>query len=219
MTDIKHSCENCSVGACKARDEKHYPKFCVTTALEQDFVKESLDCYKNNEETKEISLTSACIEGEFYCQMTRVEETLEFIKRMGYKKIGIATCVGLLAETRILCRILQARGIEHTVVCCKAGAIDKTELGLPNEKKVNHGCAHESMCNPVLQAKTLEEAGTDFNIMMGLCIGHDTIFLQHSKAPTTVLVVKDRVLGHNPVMSLYMANGSYSRFKEELKTR
>ena len=57
---------------------------------------------------------------------------------------------------------------------------------------------------------------TEFNVMIGLCVGHDTIFLQHSAAPVTVLIVKDRVLGHNPVQALYLANTGYSRFKEEL---
>ena len=51
---------------------------------------------------------------------------------------------------------------------------------------------------------------TDFNIVIGLCVGHDTLFLRHSHAPTTVMIVKDRVLAHNPVAALYTANGMYS---------
>ena len=47
-------------------------------------------------------------------------------------------------------------------------------------------------------------------------MGHDTLFLQHSAAPTTVLIAKDRVLGHNPVQALYLAKTGYSRFKKEL---
>lgn len=100
---------------------------------------------------------------------------------------------------------------------CKIGAVDKTEIGIPNEKKLNHGCGHESMCNPIMQAKVLAEQETDFNIVIGLCVGHDTLFLKHSEAPTTVMIVKDRVLGHNPVAALYTANSMYSRFKKELK--
>lgn len=102
-------------------------------------------------------------------------------------------------------------------VGCKIGAVDKTEIGIPEEKKLNRGCGHESMCNPIMQAKVLAEQGTDFNIVIGLCVGHDTLFLKHSEAPTTVMIVKDRVLGHNPVMALYTANTMYSRFKRELK--
>jgi uncharacterized metal-binding protein len=44
---------------------------------------------------------------------------------------------------------------------------------------------------------------------MGLCVGHDSLFTKHSEAPVTTLVVKDRVLGHNPVSALYTV-ASYS---------
>ena len=160
-----------------------------------------------------IARTSACIEG-FYGRLTRVEETIEFIKRMGYKKIGIASCVGLMRETSIFARILKAKGIEYFTVGCKVGAQDKTEIGVPNEKKLNGGCGHESMCNPIMQAKTLAAHGCDFNIVIGLCVGHDTLFLRHSKVPTTVMIVKDRVLQHNPVAALYGVQSMYSRFKD-----
>ena len=111
---------------------------------------------------------------------------------MGYKKIGIASCVGLMREASIFARILKAKGIEYFTVGCKVGAQDKTEIGVPNEKKLNGGCGHESMCNPIMQAKTLAAHGCDFNIVIGLCVGHDTLFLRHSKVPTTVMIVKDR---------------------------
>ena len=34
------------------------------------------------------------------------------------------------------------------------------------------------MCNPILQAEKLNEQQTDVNIVMGLCVGHDSLFLQ-----------------------------------------
>ena len=159
------SCADCAVLACKKKDEEHYPSFCVTASADPALVQETLEIYQNDEELGKIARICACLEGEFYCRLTRVEETIEFIKRMGYKKIGIASCVGLMNETRIFSRILKAQGIEHFVVGCKLGAIDKTEIGIPNEKKVNHGCGHESMCNPILQAKMLEAQHTDFNMI------------------------------------------------------
>ena len=52
-------------------------------------------------------------------------------------------------------------------------------------------------CNPAGQAKYLEDKGTELNIMMGLCLGHDMIFNARSKAPVTPLLVKDRKLNHH----------------------
>ena len=208
------SCADCGTRACQSANEKGYPNFCLTRNLDSDLLQEALDVYEGDPEQKRIAQVSASIEGEFYCQLTRVEETLEFVKRMGYKKLGIATCVGLINETRTFTKILRKRGFEFVTVGCKTGAVDKSWLGIPEQIKVNKGCGHESMCNPVLQAKFLNAQKTDFNIMIGLCVGHDSLFLKNVEAPTTVLVAKDRVLGHNPAAALYMANTGYSRFKD-----
>ncbi len=58
-------------------------------------------------------------------------------------------------------------------------------------------------CNPVMQAEVLNREGTELNMMVGLCLGHDILFLRYSKAETTPLIVKDRALGHNPAAALY----------------
>lgn len=212
----KLSCVDCGTRACGTRDEAKYPSFCMTERLDDALVDEVKDLYRNDEETNRISRESALIEGEFYGKMTRVEETLEFIKRMGYKKIGIATCGGLLEESKTFAKILRARGFEVVTACCKIGAIDKSFVGVPDDKKLNGGCGHESMCNPVMQAKVLAENKCDFNVVIGLCVGHDTLFFKYNEIPSTVLVAKDRVLLHNPAAALYQAKTGYSRFKKEL---
>ena len=65
------------------------------------------------------------------------------------------------------------------------------------------------MCNPIAQAKLLNEEKTDFNIVLGLCVGHDTLFFKSSEAPVTVLAVKDRALAHNPLGALYLSDGYF----------
>ena len=211
----KFSCADCYVKACRTKSEEKYPEFCPTRNLDPALYKEVLHEY-DDDEARRLTVTSACLESEYYCRLTRVEETVLFIERMGYRKVGVATCVGLLEEARTFTKILRAHGLDVYTVCCKCGAVDKTAVGIPEEKKLNVGGAHESMCNPIMQARLLEEEETEFNVMIGLCVGHDTLFLQHSAAPVTVLVVKDRVLGHNPAAALYMAKTGYSRFKKEL---
>jgi len=67
------------------------------------------------------------------------------------------------------------------------------------------------MCNPITQAKILNQAKTDFNIMLGLCIGHDSLFLRYIEGLTTVFAVKDRVTGHNPMAALYTSCSYYQR--------
>lgn len=208
------SCSHCSVTACKSRDEGKYPEFCLTKNVDQELLDEVMEIYRTDDKIRNIAKTAAEIEGMFYGQKTRVEEVIEFIKRMKIKKVGIATCVGLVREARLFTKILDQYGIDYYVVGCKIGAIDKSEIGVPEELKLNRGCGHESMCNPIMQAQVLNKEGTDFNVIIGLCVGHDTLFTMHTKAPTTTLIAKDRVLAHNPVGALYQSETMYSRFKD-----
>ena len=69
----------------------------------------------------------------------------------------------------------------------------------------------KNMCNPIMQAKLLNREKTDLNIVIGLCVGHDSLFYKYSDALCTTLVTKDRVLAHNPVGALYQAGSYYSR--------
>jgi uncharacterized metal-binding protein len=60
----------------------------------------------------------------------------------------------------------------------------------------------------------LAAAGSELNVLIGLCVGHDSLFFQHSKAPVTVLMVKDRVTGHNPAAALYTSRSYYRRLRK-----
>jgi uncharacterized metal-binding protein len=144
---------------------------------------------------------------------TRVEDTIALAKLMGWKKIGIATCIGLLSETDSLATILTAQGLDTLTVCCKAGSIDKNSLGIAEEDKVRPN-TFEPACNPIAQAELCNRAETDMNIIIGLCVGHDMLFNKYSKAPVTTLVCKDRVTGHNPVAVLYGQNFYFKRLQK-----
>ena len=200
---VLHSCVDCGVTNYNKKD-KYYPDFCLTTAMDETLLGEVIRLY-DDEENKKVTLAAAGVESDYYCQMCRVEETIEFAKRIGAKKIGIATCVGLIRETRTLTKILRSHGFEVYGVACKAGTVRKTEVGIPKTCE-NTGV---NMCNPILQAKMLNAEHTDLNIVMGLCVGHDSMFYKYAEGLTTTLVVKDRVLGHNPVAALYAADGYY----------
>lgn len=209
----KLSCSDCGVMNCFRR-EKDFPSFCLTTNTSEKEIEKVNDLYRNDPLVSKISYAAAEIEGTFYGKLTRVEEIIEFAKRIGAKKIGIATCVGLMNETKIFSKILKAKGLESYAVICKVGSTDKTEVGVPEELKLQKGC-HESLCNPILQAKLLNKEKTDLNVIVGLCVGHDTLFIKYSKAPVTTLITKDRVTGHNPAAALYTSGFYYKRLLEE----
>ena len=212
--EINIGCVNCGVKACQNKTEEKYPPFCPTKNMDNTVFNKADNAYENDEDLK-IAYTSAVLEGQFYGKLTRAEEIIVFAKRMGYKKIGIANCVGLLNEARIFAIALEKNGLEPVMVSCKVGAVDKSRIGVENENKLNKGCEHESMCNPILQAEFMNSQNTDMNVIIGLCVGHDSLFIKHSDAIVTTLVTKDRVLAHNPVAALYTSSSYYKRILED----
>ena len=142
---------------------------------------------------------ASAIEARHYCKEPRIREVMLFAKEMGYQKLGLAFCIGLAAEAKIVADIL-AREFEVVSVCCKVCGIDKKSLGL---EQIMPEKDRETMCNPAGQATVFNEAGTELNILCGLCVGHDAIFSMTCRAPITTLIVKDRVLAHNPAGAIY----------------
>jgi uncharacterized metal-binding protein len=206
------ACALCYVEACNAAPGvKQGPRFCP---MQND--NELLDgierAYVEQDGLNRLALESARTEAAGYCRSTRVEETMDFARRMGFNRLGIAHCIGLKNEARAACEIFSAHGFEVYTACCKVGSIPKESIGLLDSEKVLPG-QFEPACSPVGQAALLAQAQTQLNIVIGLCVGHDTIFFMHSRAPVTVLVVKDRVLGHNPVAALYTSHSYYNRLK------
>ena len=218
--EIKSECALCNVEVklCRSK-EGTGPQFCPTKTKEKE-LQRALKKYQN-QETMRFAKAASLQEAECYIRRgekpfvmrptkTRVEEIIEFARKLNFQKLGVAFCGGLFTEGRIFVKILEKHGFEVVSVCCKVGGVPKEFLSLAEDEKVRVG-RYETMCNPIAQAEILNEAGTDFNILIGLCVGHDSLFLKHSKALTTVLVTKDRVLGHNPVAALYGAKVYFQR--------
>lgn len=226
------SCSNCSAvfqqcGTTNCWSEPDRgpgkPGYCPTLP-HGDIIAESFQRYQGEDFDAKLARVAARVEGLCYqktpgsttvnARWTRIEDTIALCQLMGFKKIGIATCIGLLEETRRLSEILTAQGLVPFSACCKAGSIDKLALDIREEDKVRPG-TFEPACNPIAQAKILNAEACDMNIVMGLCVGHDMLFNKHSAAPVTTLVVKDRVTGHNPVAVLYGQNFYYKRLQKQ----
>jgi uncharacterized metal-binding protein len=203
-------CAICKVRACSAEPgTKQPPAFCPMP-VETELLQEIERAYVEQDDLRKLALESARTESAGYCRATRIEEIMDFARRMGAQKLGIAHCVGLMHEARLAREIFLAGGFEVYTACCKVGSIAKEKIGLKDEEKVRPG-QYEALCSPIGQAALLAKAGTQLNVVIGLCVGHDSLFFMHSRAPTTVLVAKDRVLGHNPVACLYTSHSYYQR--------
>ena len=154
-------------------------------------------------EKESYDLRAAREEGRMIPLRPRIREVAEFAKRIRAVKIGMAFCSGLSDEACRASAILENHGLKILSIACSCGNLDKTDAGIPPEHKITGKDHFEAACNPLLQAEVLNRFDTSFNILVGLCIGHDMLFTQHSQSPVTTLIVKDRLTGHNPIISLY----------------
>ena len=145
---------------------------------------------------------------------TRLEETARFARRMGYSRLGLAFCMGLRQEAAVINRYLEAWGFTVISAVCKVGRVPKSALAAPGAGPAP-AWPNESMCNPIMQAMLMNEQRVDFNILVGLCVGHDSLFFKTAEAPCTVLIAKDRLLAHNPVGAVYQYDAYYRCLAEE----
>ncbi len=134
-------------------------------------------------------------------RLCRLAEVVYFGLEMGYKKIGVAFCVEMWEPTQILVDVLK-RFFEVVPVCCKVGGVTEAEM-LQEANPWTEGEKPQTACNPFGQAWVLNRAGTQLNIIVGLCVGSDCLFAEESDAPVTTLFVKDKSLANNPIGALY----------------
>lgn len=198
-----------------------YPDNCPTIH-KKELAKEALAEYAKPENA-EFARQASIQESEGYANRElgysrlrpikpRIEEILEFIFKMGYQKVGMAFCIGLRKEAAAVEKLFSSRGLEMVTSVCKIAGVPKEIIGIKDHEKIAIG-QPEAMCNPILQAEVLNDEKTEFNVLLGLCVGHDSLFLKYATAPCTVLAVKDRVTGHNPLAAVYTLDSYYRSLK------
>jgi uncharacterized metal-binding protein len=217
---VRPECAACSVKERICLSEKGTGPASCPTINYHTVIEKALREYERPE-IKAFARMASIQEGECYAGRhvrpyilhpikPRIQEVCEFAQKMRYRKLGVAFCIGLMREARMVSDILKAQGFTVASVMCKCGGVPKEAIGVADEEKVRIG-EFEPMCNPIIQATILNEEKTDFNVLVGLCVGHDSLFFKYSQAYTTVLIAKDRVLGHNPAAALYTTRSYYAR--------
>lgn len=186
-------CITCRSHAC---DEKKVLN-CASAFTSQEEIEAEYLTEENAAFAKAASVISMSPDGK----KPRMLEIIDMAHMCGYKKLGLCFCLGLIEEARAVCKILTHNGFRVVPIVCKTGGIPKDLLGIEN--------GGNAMCNPIGQAYYLNRQNTEFNIALGLCVGHDSLFFKYSEAPVTVLAAKDKVLGHNPLACIYTMDNYY----------
>lgn len=204
---MNYTCAECKVLSCRKPLHDNMPANCPMR-VQPEVLQGAWKEYER-EENKEFFRQSALLEAEAYGRYPRLKETIIFCQKMGYTHVGIAFCSAFEKEAAEVSRLIRAVGIEVDSVRCKCGGKNKREFEISQDHFVHPQNEFEPICNPIGQAKLLEACETQFNIVMGLCVGHDSLFLRNTHTFSTVMVVKDRVTGHNPVAAIYLHDHGY----------
>lgn len=194
-------CADCTIQSCQVRLREGINEECPMR--NNEFLKATEKEYQNPLVQSFYKSTVIFMQKSFD-EMTRVLEIMAFCRLMNYKKIGIAFCGRMVEEGRIFNEILRENGFTPISANCKVGGYGPEDLAPTQSISIESIHARPmATCNPIGQAELLNMQDTDFNVLIGLCVGHDSLFFKYAKAPCTVLVVKDKMMNHNPVADLY----------------
>jgi len=185
---MKLNCLDCSSKSCRKNGADCF-----------GLKEKSLEVYGEGNNLSTVKNSSTLVDGGRAGTLSRFQELVEFCTLQGYQQIGLAYCFGLEPLAEEVRRKMTSAGLSILPARCSMGGVGEKDIN--PEKDTN-----PVSCNPAGQAHFLNERA-DFVIEMGLCLGHDVLFHQELKVPFTVLIVKDRVYGHNPVQGILAVPG------------
>ena len=190
-------CGSCTKVECRSNYPEGIPAWCAATRF-RDVLERTKTEYSAPDNV-DIYRAAAKVVAGGYGRWPRIQEAIEFARELKLKKIGLASCVALLSELGLVAQLFTGAGFDVVSSACQIGKVSPEDRGVKFDTTDRRGLT----CNPIAQAEICNDAGTQLNFILGLCLGHDILFMRQSKAPVSVLIVKDRVTGHNPAAVLY----------------
>jgi len=174
-------CSKCQSYVCKLGRDDSPTENCP---MHSDFP--SFEELYSEEEQKNAAYQAALVEAEGYCEWTRIREIAEYALKLGVRRVGVAFCSDMIREAKLAASYLRDRDLD---------------VFLPPESPG---------CDPIAQAEFFHQTQTQINVVCGMRVDHEALFIAASTSPVIVLVARDERLCHNPVSALY-TSASYSR--------
>lgn len=175
---VEPDCAGCERYACGAGRSDAAPPGCPMLEDFPDF-----DELYGSDRARRMAAAAARVEAQGYGRWPRAWEVVEYARRLGYRRLGVAHCADRRRAAELAARYFRERGFE-VVLPVEAGS-----------------------CDPRGQASAFERAGVELSLIAGMCVGHDTLFMRSSTVPVTSLVVRDLRLRDNPAAALYTRKG------------
>lgn len=199
MSNASPQCAKCPSKLCVSGHSEDGPKFCAMKTAADVF--EEAHRIVEQPETRKMFRGVATTWKDTRLSKNRIEEIMVYARNMGFKRLGVVFCIGLSEQGEVVSAVFEKNGFEVVSACCMTGGFSSDDVGLSEDDKI-YKEGRQPQCNPVGQALLMNKSQTDLNVMVGLCVGDDVIFIKHSDAPVTILAVKDRIHAHNPLAAI-----------------
>ena len=192
-----YGCATCHTAAAFRGDCGRMPASCPT--LTRPDLTKDVSTYLEPERAELMRVADLAPFDEHRQKRSRVEELLFFVRARRLSRVGVAFCVSLTKEAQELGRLLET---PRRAGRARRAAARAPSITTRSAWRRRTPSASQSICNPVAQAKLLNEASVQLIVQLGLCLGHDLILQEEARVPVTTLVVKDRALDHHPIEAL-----------------
>jgi uncharacterized metal-binding protein len=169
-------CAVCGSYVCRGGNRDAGPDFCP---MHGEFP--ALESLYPDSTSLEFLRSAALIEARGYGRWTRLREVGEFSRLMGFRRLGIAHGPDTAGEAARAAELLAPFPLEPL-------------LPLP-----------EDWGDPEAQAESFRREGTELNVVAGMGVASEALFLKASHVPAVVLIARDRRLFHNPAAALYLS--------------
>ena len=199
MENNPPQCAKCASKLCVMGPSDQGPEFCpMITTLE---IFEEAQAVVAQPEVRKMFRGVATTWKDSRLSKDRIQEVMIYARNMGFDTLGLVFCIGLSDQAEVVSALFEKEGFTVVSACCMTGGFSSDDVGLSEEDKI-YKEGRQPQCNPVGQALLMNHHKTDLNVLVGLCVGDDALFIKHSEAPVTVLAVKDRLNAHNPLAAI-----------------
>lgn len=127
------NCTTCEDKVCRKQQ---------TSCDRESFVKsELIKQYHDTSHSEIVKAAAELVDSGRAGTLSRMEEIIQFAKRMNYQKLGIAYCYGMEKQAKEIESVLIDEWFDVTAVSCSVGGLKQSEVN-------SDSCIHKVSCNP-----------------------------------------------------------------------
>ena len=120
-----------------------------------------------HERVGRVHKAASAIEARHYCKEPRLGEVILFARELGCRRVGLAFCVGLSDEAKVIEQI-RSEHFDVVSVCCEVSGIEKETLDLEQIKSDGSEVMCDGRCWEMTEHRLHFGNASPFNTLEGM---------------------------------------------------